>query len=70
MKYEIDTIEPIEWKFSRPTNFPCFKCKQKEAEWIVKVRGPGGMLTLPLCQGCMGVTAQDLWNFFTTKRIR
>jgi len=61
-------IEKITWKVSPPATFPCFRCKEREAEYNVKIKLDDGHLHSCLCPECVQISELELITEFTTRR--
>ena len=50
------TVEPITWETYKPLEFPCVRCGEAEAEFIVTIDN----FNLPLCPACAELPEGEL----------
>jgi len=62
-------IEKITWKVSPPATFPCFRCKEREAEYNCKINlGDDGHLHSCLCPECVQIPELELIAHFLRRK--
>jgi len=53
------TCKEIEWKTFKPHDFPCFVCKQKYADYLLKYTSNIVTANLPVCEDCKEISIEE-----------
>ena len=63
-KARVIAIHKVKWKMERPESFPCFMCRERYGEWMVKMERDLVTVNLVLCDGCVDLPSGEIAEHF------